>query len=790
MAELNLYYLHFNNYYNRIIKKFDTLSEYLVDPYYDGCVTENAAFNPNDSVDTVQIVNKADFTYDYMVAATTTNIVSRWYVMEAKRKRNGQYELKLRRDMFADSYNEIKNAPAFIEKGTLYDTDPFIFNNEDLTVNQIKKSETLLKDKTGCPWIVGYLANGTTISETSVSYQNPIAYANKSAFDTLWNSYKSTNLSITYPYGNPGIILNGYNLVTKIVVDTGATPNRYRRFNINENGNIYIETTGSVGTGLNVTQANVSNAANEYKDLIIDNLSDLKTAINTSCNIRPSSDLNSLMEYNNKIIYDGNENKYYKVELNITEGSTYNDYFEIYGTQLSPSVISELVDISTDNQYVTITGSDNEKYSYALELRNVTWVTSNLIEVSGENVKYKITNSANHLEDAPYIMFALPYGECTISYLSGGVYTDLDISETFAKNTSLAIANSIIENQGGNNPKLYDIQLLPYCPMQDAIDSDGKILLDLTSYYEFITDSNNDEVSVMLFPLKSRFEFNIPYNISITNVKLENQCDMYRMCSPNWNGQFEFNAAKNGGIKTINVDCEYKPFQPYIHLNPNFGKLYGQDFNDARGLICNGDFSLTQISDAWATYQRQNVNYEKQFNRQIQNMEVNNSIQNTRSAISAITGVVSGSVAGASAGGGIGALIGGTLSAIGGIADIGLQVAGQQEAIDYTKDQFGYSLGNIKALPDSLTKVTAFNNNNKIFPIIEYYSCTDEEKEAFKNKIKYNGMTVMRIGTIGEFLRDDLTYIKGKFIRLEDVLEDFHYTNELANEFNKGVFIK
>ena len=443
MANLNLYYLHFNNYYNRIIKKFDALSDYLTDPYYDGCITENAAFNPNDSVETVQIVNKADFTYDYMIAATTTNIVSRWFVMEAKRKRNGQYELKLRRDMFADSYNEIKNAPAFIEKGTLYNTDPFIFNKEDLTVNQIKKSETLLKDKTGCPWIVGYLANGTTISETSVSYQNPIAYANKSAFDTLWNSYKSTG-SISYPYGSPGVILNNYKLDTQIYVDTGTTPNRYRRFDINENGNLYIGTTGGVPTGINVTPANVSNAANEYKDLIIDNLSDLKTAINTSSNIRPSSDLNSLMEYNNKIIYDGDTNKYYKVELTITEGSTYNDYFTISGTQLSPSVISELVDISTANQYVTITGSDNEKYSYRLELQNVTWVTSNLIEVSGEDVKYKITNSANHLEDAPYIMFALPYGECTISYLSGGVYTDLDISETFAKNTSLAIANSII----------------------------------------------------------------------------------------------------------------------------------------------------------------------------------------------------------------------------------------------------------------------------------------------------------------------------------------------------------
>ena len=66
---MDLYYLHFNNYYNRIVKKFDTLAEYLVSPYYDGTMTQNAAFNPNDSVETVQIANNAVGDYDYMIAA-------------------------------------------------------------------------------------------------------------------------------------------------------------------------------------------------------------------------------------------------------------------------------------------------------------------------------------------------------------------------------------------------------------------------------------------------------------------------------------------------------------------------------------------------------------------------------------------------------------------------------------------------------------------------------------------------------------------------------------------------
>ena len=84
---------------------------------------------------------------------------------------------------------------------------------------------------------------------------------------------------------------------------------------------------------------------------------------------------------------------------------------------------------------------------------------------------------------------------------------------------------------------------------------------------------------------------------------------------------------------------------------------------------------------------------------------------------------------------------------------------------------------------------SAFTANNKIFPFLEFYSCTDEEKEAFANKLKYNGMTVMRIGKIKDFIRLEQTYIKGQLIRVEDLKCDTTYINEIANEINKGVYI-
>ena len=111
------------------------------------------------------------------------------------------------------------------------------------------------------------------------------------------------------------------------------------------------------------------------------------------------------------------------------------------------------------------------------------------------------------------------------------------------------------------------------------------------------------------------------------------------------------------------------------------------------------------------------------------------------------------------------------------------------EAINYTKDMFNYQIGNIKALPDTLAKLTAMVANNFIYPVIEYYTCTDTERQALRDKIKYNGMTVNRIGKISQFIQPKPSYIKGSLIRLENITDDFHMIKAISDELYKGVFI-
>jgi pimeloyl-CoA synthetase len=141
--------------------------------------------------------------------------------------------------------------------------------------------------------------------------------------------------------------------------------------------------------------------------------------------------------------------------------------------------------------------------------------------------------------------------------------------------------------------------------------------------------------------------------------------------------------------------------------------------------------------------------------------------------------------------GALGGATGGANAGIGGIINYQGVTEKYQEARDNAIDMHNFQLDNIKALPSSLSKVDSFNNNNKIFPILEEYSCTDEEKEIFKDKIKYEGMTINAIGKLVSYIKqnDELTFVKGKIIRLEDLAEDSHLLYTIYEEIAKGVYL-
>lgn len=787
--------LKYNNYYNRIVKKENTLEDYL-DYEILGTRLSATNFNPNDGVNTTHTINIPDGLYpDYIIVIDENNqIVSRWFIIETNRIRGGQYTFTLRRDLMVDFYEDILDAPCFIEKATLNEGDPLLFNEEDMTFNQIKTNEFLLQDNTKCPWIVGYYAKNTPDQYLTGSIP---AFSLSINYDVvIEDSFENWENNFTNSYIKSSIDTVEYR-INGIHIDRSGSG----AFFENSPGYIKYTKTGSYA-GRHITDYNNGSTLDfDYK------LDEIKLSLNKTMRSEAStllsqfkdyldfpteSEIEEILNLNGKIIKD-NENRYFSITV------APNKIREEVITIGASNLFNTLSDIINNIEYFKGEISDNKTFSIKYAYQTYTMTAT---ELFAEPATWDLRGDKIETENAAYNIFAIPFGKSDLN--NGSAYY------TATKEVGLAAVSSIIETMqpadaGGF---LYDIQLLPYCPYSKIL-TNGTIIANSSRSYSLITSTDENNPKTLGFILnipKADFNFKIytgstldAYKpTSAIETKISNQCDKFRLCSPNFNGYFDFSLAKNNGdIYWFDVDCTYKPYQPYIHINPNFTGLYGRDFNDPRGLICGGDFSLSQLSDKWQTYQIQNKNFQETFDRQIQNLEVSNKYQRELDIANAIAGTVQGGVTGATSGGLIGGLTGGILgTVVGGAAsawagkkDVEINQALRNEAIDFTKDNFGYQLGNIQALPYTLTKVSSFNNNNKIFPILEYYTCTDREKEAFREKLKYNGMTVMAIGKIKDYIQYDETYIKGKIIRLPEINEDFHIANEISKEINLGVYI-
>lgn len=789
-----LYWLKYNNYYNRLVKKEKTLSDYLT---ADRLILTSTGINfyPNDGINTEIVYNGNKYELpDYLLVVDGDELESRWFVIEGKSTAGKQFSLTLRRDILVDEYDNYVNAPCFIEKATLSNNDPFIFNGEDMTFNQIKQSETLLKDETQSAWVVGYIPKDAFPDGATVTGD---AILDDSADITVagienWEYYQYQNTDFK-------ALITDYTTTGKVrlnVTSSSSTaPLKDVPFGISKQGIVYLDTTtpGAGSPGYNVTVPYNQNDTIYAAETAIKNecpkqwntgvgkvsiLLGLKTYINA----HSLSEITDFTSLNNKIIYDSNTKLYSRVIVS-KEIKTEN-------VRVNSSTIPNLYnyldekmtkEISADGRTFTVAGASNVN-TYKAEFSYEAYRIA--LEQIPQQVTATISKPAAryHLEDQPYDMFTIPYSDDLAIYKNG--------TKLFNANKSIAvnIATQIAAATGSAN--VYDVQLLPYCPVRYCILADGTFDIK-TAKVDYVQDKNKNNIGIILWATNSSFTVNINKEIVSTNPKIENLTDKWRLCSPNFNGQFEFSVAMNGGVDYFNVDCTYKPFNPYIHINPNFKRMYGQDFNDARGLICGGDFSLPQVTNAWADYQLNNKNYENIFNREIQNLQVQQKVQRIGDIASAVSGVVGGAVGGGFALGTGGAIAGGLLSAGAGAADVIINEKLRAEAMDYKRDMFGMQMGNIQALPSNITKTTAFTYNNKIFPILEYYTCTDEEKTALTNKLKYNGMTVGRIGKISDYLANaNDQYIKGRLIRVEGIVNDFNYITALSDEIYKGAFFK
>jgi len=806
---MTLYLLQYKNYYNRKADKFDTIDEYPTPlATFQGVVN----WNPNDGVRTEQIINYNGDMPDYLVvcendAASTIN--SRWYITESARTRNGQFKLSLLRDVVADWWDEIITAPAFVEKGYIDINDGAIFNDENVLVSQIKVGETLLKDRTGSGWVVGYYAapNAEEGDTTTITYgtREPVVDFSASSLDTwayLSRVRKVDDTEISTTAGTKYATELKYGFVIQHSGSTSQTIQGY----YNQYGKISSTTNGSGTSNLSAGAAyftKIIDAA--YGQIPFGFESDIRNyyGLEFDANTDPSGGLtdanasfNALKRMNGKTLRVGTgENaEYYTITTVTPDAAVQNpspaSYIKTnFATWMDN--INTKVKEDTNTSIRVINGDYATANAYRLSYKeHVAYLTLSKI-TPNTGLSFTITKTRRQLEDAPWCMFCMPYGD--------DYYVNLNKT---IKQNAIQIASGFFTSAGSN---VYDIQLLPYCPIERVRERGNYFNIASTDLVEHIDYELIPESSQILFWANSSTgSFNIDFSRDIDTDSIMFKANMLtkfmRFVSPNGNGIFEFNKEKNYGIDYINVDYAYKPYTPYIHLNPNFKGLYGNDYNDSRGLILGGDFSLSSTSNAWTEYQIQNKNYQVMFDRGIEKMGVERKYQRGMEIANAITSSVGTSVQAGmafSTGGplaaGIAAGAAGTLSLGAGIADVVINEKLYKIGLDYTKDMFGFQNQNIQAVPNSITKVSSLNPNNKIFPFVEEYECTEQEYEAVYNKLFWNGFTINRIGKLTNFIgletRQGADYIKGQIIRLDGLADDYHVAQAIASEINQGVYV-
>lgn len=875
----NVYLLSYNNYNNRQVKKLDSINDYINGGYVLN-VLQNANFEMNDGISSKLIINQSyvDVEPDYIlvedissrVVDTLGNLVSsefsRWFIIDSTLVRGNQYEFTVRRDIWVDHFDLCMNSTYFIERGYVQPSNDLIFNNEQQQFSQIKKSQTPLYDETGCPWIVGYLPKKINKSaETTIkSIVRPDSADYVVSDITLWDYYQYVTTNPDHEYVYSDNIEDAFRFMIQLPIKniTGQGTSYqmgYFGYSLKEKTTygadvhdmklLYPNTFTEQETGFGYferTQAQWDDDVSD-KNWYNTNYSNLNSYIqilnrtilnNQVGHFSGSNYTNALAQFRSAYNIDVNTFNYIENNLN---GKTIKDTStgKVYAISLTDRVIDKLeyptgFDQTNLKNYIRSMLSLNygssyspTMYGYVVNTKDsndndqikciwkVKQIQINLTEVGNAKTYLPqddtesdgiITTYRNHLVDQVYDMFAIPYGPLEVK----------DGADTYTcnKDIGLAIAQAFVTTLGSD--VVYDLQMLPYCPVREYIQSDGTF--DITTsdntkvrpiyfgdnlipinYVFYCTNSKIDNITLM-HKVNDAWT---PYSVEITDTKLQYNTEMYRLSSPNFASSFEFNAAQNGGVNSFKFSATYKPYNPYIRVRPEFGRMFGEDFRDGRGLIIQGDFSIPTMSNAWVNYELQNKNYLNSFNREIQSMNLQNKIASENDIWQAVAGSVQGTASGAVAGGMVGggygaiagAVIGGVSSVAGGIRDIENNRKLRNDAISKAKTLFNYQMDNIKALPDTIRNVGALTIDNVLVPVLEFYQASDDEIDTFNKKMQYYGMTVMKVGTISEYINpNEETFVQGELLRLlppqgVNTEADNHLAEEISNELQKGLYI-
>lgn len=766
-----LYVLKYNNYYNREIKApLPNVTDYQ-DYIYASLGQTN--FNPGDGVATHHDIPLDIDDGDYLIVASGTQVVSRWFIIDHDRicrgPSAGLYRLQLLRDVIADNYNATLNSTCFIERAIVNDNNPLIYNSENINTNQQRKSAELLKDDTKMAWLIGFVDREApkktiSINSTVVADYEMSSYKYKEYFTKDANSftfidgyvYVTNTQYSSSPFASK-FVLDEYANQTNLGNSTSKGDYKYT----DQNGTLkgYIQENG-----LNLA-LNISTKHSLYDGISSD------------------SNYNSLLYEKDKIVRDGTD--FYKIGTKIeTHERTYRITEDKDGTYLLTYLTNFMKQFSGYK-------SGTPYFEIYIKYNSLRLTKTPIVE--GEyTVNYPAKTEHLINKSAPFDVFCIPYAD--------DMKIKVGTKEVQAnKQFAMSIASELSRNLGNY---CYDIQLLPYCPMTGYKVTDNIFDINSGDAKRRTAIMKGDQtVYWMFWSTSNEKSFTIQHPIQVSNKKIQNQCEIYRLCSPNYNGQYAFNVAKNDGVDYFNVDITYLPVSSYIHVVPNLKGLYGNySDNSPIGLICKGEFSINSVKEQYIQFMQNNKNYENIFRAEITTNDKSHELQVEQQRIANWLGAAAtGGQIGALSEGAVGAGLGvgaGLLTGIAGEVDINYGNKLYELNKKYKQDVHNYQLDNIKAMPNSLSKVTSYTKNNQLFVVLEKYEATEVEKEAVaQNVIDYS----MNVGVIGkpiDYVYNDWSYngntsrgyFKAQLIKID--LNTYHESDAISTELARGVYFK
>lgn len=723
---------------------------------------------------------------------------TRWYVTHYTYMNGGQVELYLQRDVIGEF--GLKDCFGKIERGY---TTSLLRNRKELNLNQILKKRVPLKPLSGVygnyyvqdnnhdneMWGILYMvkpSDGAPNFTVNIPAFTPIVmdygFIENGDYINI-SSKENCSISFRVRFSNSLVDSYGHYPVYEITI----------RYYFDQYAKEFLFQPTYVGVKtLSVPEFQITHdflfdasdytlSESELKDcavqigIIVGNylLNNNSTSVGYVLPSITEDIVGNYKDYNGVTIK--NNDKYYtystQQSVHTKSGFTTTSRNSFYTNCIIPLLNNKTVFIGKKSTVLNVRGisdDDNLKLKSEVEFTRLNYTYR---ELTAEEAGIITFDVSKQLVDEPFIILATPLYDVTVN---GSLSSD---TYNISKEKAFSVFNSVIEALSGERGYLVDAQIYPYCPVL----TDTAAVYKGLPFFSINSSCYEHDCEVQLLPS--------------SDIKREYIERQYSIVSPEQSSKFSFyfydyttkvddvNGTNFAKLR-IKVKTALKPYAIISSavIQPDEDSLIGITYpSDLRGSqpTSNG-FECSLASNAFEQYKRQNSNFQQLFNldkeelRKQHTVELVNDI--TGAVVNTITGTTMGAIAGSSmADAGVWGFASGSKSIGAGVgagvaADVvGKAMIAQTIANDSLRkyeeslqqQRFDLQIGTIKNLPNSINRISSFNEIilKNFWYYIETYECSEYEKGIVDNFIARYGYGIGVFDNIVNYQKD------GWFIR-------------------------